>query len=237
MTLKIATTQLPAREFGLQKIEEYLRKADSKSTDLICFPEGYLNGYTRDEARARRVAVDLSSKEFQAILAKFSKFKAMAIIGVIEVEDDKLFNTAIVVHEGKLIGKYRKTHPQEGIFEAGSEYPVFELKNHKFGINICYDANFSEASRKLAEQGAEIIFYPLNNELKNDSAEKWRYKHAENLVTRAREMGIWIVSSDIIIKSDKTIGYGCTTIVNPKGEIVGKVPELQQDLLVYEISF
>jgi len=114
---------------------------------------------------------------------------------------------------------------------------VFKVKNHKFGINICYDANFPEASQKLVEQGAEIIFYPLNNELKKDSAEKWRYKHMENLITRAKETGCWVFSSDIIIQSDKTIGYGCTAVVNPKGEVVGKIPELQQDLLVHEISF
>lgn len=237
MTLKIATTQLSAKEFGFKNIERYLFKADKEDVDVVCFPEGYINGYTRDESQARRVAVDLSSKEFRAILEKLSKFKAMAIIGVIENEDGTLFNTAIVVHEGELIGKYRKTHPQEGIFEAGLEYPVFEVKGWKFGINICYDANFPEASQKLVEQGAKVIFYPLNNELKKESAEKWRYKHVENLIQRARETNVWVISSDVIVETDETMGYGCTAIVSPEGKVIEKVAELTEGLLVGEVNF
>jgi predicted amidohydrolase len=236
MTLKIATAQLSAKEFGLEKIEEYLRRADKERVDVICFPEGYMNGYTRDESQARKIGLDLSSTKLQAILEKLNKFRAMAIIGVIEIEDSILFNTAIVVRDGRLIGKYRKTHPQEDIYQAGTEYPVFEIKGYKFGINICYDANFPEASKKLIDQGAEVLFYPLNNELKKESAEKWRYKPVENLIQRARETNAWVVSSDVIIETNETTGYGCTVIVNPEGKVVEKVAELEEGLLLSEIQ-
>lgn len=236
MTLKIATVQLPADAFGIATVKEYLQCADDDNVDIICLPEGYLNGYTRDEERARSVAIDLSSQKFSDILASLKDFMTCAIIGIIEVKDDKLFNTAIVVREGKLLGKYRKTHPQEGIFEAGTEYPIFTIKGHKFGINICYDANFPEASQKLAEQGAEIIFFPLNNVLPIASAEKWRYKHIENLIKRARETSTWIVSSDVIAQHDESIGYGCSAIVSPAGEVVEKVQELSEGFVTLELS-
>lgn len=235
MTLKLATVQLPADDFGLATIKEYLQRADEESTDIICFPEGFLNGYTRDESQARKIAIDLQSAEFTSILTKLKVFAVCAIIGVIEIEDGKLFNTAIVVGEGKLLGKYRKTHPQEGIFEAGTEYPVFNVKGYKFGINICYDANFPEASQKLAEQGAEIIFFPLNNVLPIASAEKWQYKHIENLIQRARETSAWVVSSDVIAQHDESIGYGCSAIVSPAGEVVEKVQELSRGFVVVEL--
>jgi predicted amidohydrolase len=235
MTLKIATAQLPAKEFGPEKIEAYLRRADTENADIVCFPEGYLNGYTRDEFQARVAGLDLSSKKFQAVLEKLRTFRAMAIIGVIEIEEGTLFNTAIVVHRGQLLGKYRKTHPQEGIFKAGTDYPVFTIKGHTFGINICYDANFPDASQKLLEQGADIIFFPLNNELKKESAVKWRYKHIENLIQRARETGAWVISSDVVAESNETVGYGCTVIVRPGGAIVKKAPELTEGILVSEV--
>lgn len=235
MTLKIATVQLPANTFGLAAIKECLQRADDENVDIICFPEGYLNGYTRDEGYARSTAINLSSQKFSEILANLIEFTTCAIIGIIEIEDGKLFNTAIVVREGKLLGKYRKTHPQEGIFEAGTEYPVFDIKGHKFGINICYDANFPEASQKLAEQGAEIIFFPLNNVLPIASAEKWRYKHVENLIQRARETSAWVVSSDVITRHDQTTGYGCSAIVSPTGEVVEKVQELSEGFVVVEL--
>jgi len=235
MTLKIATVQLPADKFGLATIKRYLRQADDENADIICFPEGYLNGYTRDELHAQKTAINLSSTKFADMLAELKIFTVCAVIGVIEIENGILFNTAVVVKDGKLLGKYRKTHPQEGIFEAGTEYPIFEIKGRKFGINICYDANFPEASQKLVEQGAEIIFFPLNNELAKSTAEKWRYKHIENLTKRARETGAWVVSSDIISESIESISYGCTAIVNSEGEVVKIAKELQQEFVVADL--
>ena len=235
MTLKIATVQLPANEFGLAVIKQYLQYASSENVDIICFPEGYLNGYTRDESQARQMAIDLSSTQFTDILTELKISTVCAIIGVIEIEDGILFNTAVVIKDGKLLGKYRKTHPQEGIFEAGTEFPIFEIKGHKFGINICYDANFPDASQKLMEQGAKIIFFPLNNELQRPTAEKWRNKHIENLVNRASALHAWVVSSDIFSQSANTVGYGCTVIVNPTGEVVERIQELQQGCISVEL--
>jgi predicted amidohydrolase len=62
-----------------------------------------------DEAEARKSAINLFGKQFQTILKSLGKFRPIMIIGVIEIEEDTLFNTAIVIHEGQLIRKYRKT--------------------------------------------------------------------------------------------------------------------------------
>lgn len=235
MTLKIATVQLPANKFELATIKHYLQRANDESIDIICFPEGYLNGYTREELQARRVAIDFRSAKFTDILAELKLFTTCAIIGVIEIENGTLFNTAIVVKDGKLLGRYRKTHPQEGIFEAGTEYPVFAIKGRKFGMNICYDANFPEASRKLVEQGAEILFFPLNNELPKPTAKKWRHKHIENLIQRANETGAWVVSSDVVGEQDKSVAYGCSAIVSPEGKVIKIAKELQQELILVDL--
>jgi hypothetical protein len=61
-----------------------------------------------------------------------------------------LFNTAIVVDRGVLIGRYRKSHLLSGghIFDAGSDSHVIEVDGLRFGINICYDTNFPEAAQE-----------------------------------------------------------------------------------------
>ena len=91
----------------------------------------------------------------------------MIVVGLIEVEEGRLFNTAIVVDRRILVGRYRKAHlfngehifdtgndnkvrlfGGENCFEAGSDSHVFEVDGLRFGINICYDTNFSDAARK-----------------------------------------------------------------------------------------
>lgn len=121
-------------------------RAESEGASLLCFPEGFLQGYLTDEMPARRNALDLTSPAFETVLNRLPKTGPMIVIGLIEVEEGRLFNTAIVVDRGVLIGRYRKVHLLSGehIFDAGSESHLFEVDGLRFGINICYDTNFPQ---------------------------------------------------------------------------------------------
>lgn len=150
---------------------------------------------------------------------------------MVEEDAGKYFNTAVVVKNGKLLGRYRKVHLFEQNFELGSDYPVFAVDGLIFGVNICYDARFPEGAEALVRQGAQVIFYPLNNRLPTEKALKYRDKHLPNLIDRAKETGCWVVSSDVIAEDDKTIGYGCTAIVSPKGTVIKRAEELKEAVI------
>jgi len=86
-------------------------------------------------------------------------------MGLIEVEDGRLFNSAmwwIVAHSSVA---NRKAHLLGGeqIFDAGNDSPIFEIAGLRFGINICYDTNFPEAARKVARPRCILIVCPANN--------------------------------------------------------------------------
>jgi predicted amidohydrolase len=128
---------------------------------------------------ARRNALDLSSPAFEAILNRLPKSGPMIVMGLIEVNGGRLFNTAIVVDRGALIGRYRKVHllESEQIFDAGNDSPIFEVAGLRFGINICYDTNFPEAARKVADLGALLIVCPANNIYGRRTAEALKDVH------------------------------------------------------------
>jgi predicted amidohydrolase len=152
-------------EAALDCVTDIAARAESEDASLLCFPESFLQGYLTDETLARRNALDLSSPAFEAVLNRLPKAGPMIVIGLTEVEEGRLFNTAIVVDRGILIGRYRKVHLLSGehIFDAGSDSHVFEVDGLRFGINICYDTNFPEAARKVADLGASLIVCPANN--------------------------------------------------------------------------
>lgn len=86
--------------------------------------------------------------------------KPVLVFGVGEKKSGKYFNSAVVVNEGEIIGVYRKTHlidPNESFFTPGKEYPIFEIKNLKYGINICYDSQFADAAKAVYDQGAQLV--------------------------------------------------------------------------------
>jgi predicted amidohydrolase len=211
--------------------------ARAEAASLLCFPEGFLQGYLTDEASARRNALDLASPGFEFVLNRFPKTGPMIVMGLIEVEEGRLFNTAIVVDRRAVIGRYRKAHllGSERIFDAGSDNQVFEIGGLRFGINICYDTNFPGAARKIADLGASLIVCPANNMLRRKTAEIFKDLYNSVRGERCRETGLWLVSADVTGERDGRISWGPTAVLNPAGEVVAQLPFGQTGLLVFDI--
>lgn len=224
-------------ETSLRCVTEFAARAESAGVSLLCFPEGFLQGYLTDEVSARRCALDLRSPAFDAVLELFPKSGPMIVTGMIEVDNGRLFNTAIVVNHGALVGRYRKAHLLDGerIFDAGTDAHVFEVAGLRFGINICCDTNFPEAARKVADLGASLIVCPANNMMRRKTAET--LKHAHNAVRgdRCRETALWLISSDVTGERDGRVSWGPTAILNPAGEVVAQLPLEQTGLLLFDI--
>ena len=161
----------------------------------------------------------------------------MIVMGLIEVEKERLFNTAIVVDRGTVIGRYRKVHllASEQLFDAGRDTHVFQIAGLRFGINICYDTNFPEAARKVANLGASLIVCPANNMLLRKTAEALKDVHNSVRGDRCRETGLWLISADVTGERDGRISWGPTAVLNPAGEVVAQLPFGNPGLLVFDI--
>ena len=238
---KVAACQVPdIREnidTSLEWIERFAKQAEEKDVSLICFPECFLQGYLTDEQSAKKYAVNLSSATFRTILQRLAKYKAIIVFGLIEQDIEGLFNTAVVIKDGELIGKYRKTHLLDGerIFKAGSEYPVFQINGLKFGINICYDTQFSEAAENVAKQGVTLILCLANNMMRYETAEKYKHLHHKMRIERVLETGVWLISTDVTGERDGRISYGPTSAINPNGQIVGQIPLMETGMITIDI--
>ena len=241
MLNKVAVCQVPEiREdidSSLRWIEKFARQAENEGVSLICFPECFLQGYLTEKSFAERYALSLTSSAFKTICRRLSEFKPAIVFGMIEEDDGNLFNTAVVIKTGELLGKYRKTYLLDGerIFKAGSKYPVFEINGLRFGINICYDTQFAKASAELAGQGAELILCPANNMMRYETAEKYKHLHHEMRIERVKENGVWLLSSDVTGERDGRIAFGPTSAINPDGEVVAQVPLMEIGMAVVEI--
>jgi 5-aminopentanamidase len=211
---------------SLTEVKRALSWAQQEAVDIVCLPECYLSGYFRTPEEAGAHSIDLGSAIFSRLMSELRQFDPVVILGLMERCGSELFNSAVIVERGRVLGLYRKQHLIESAFSPGRESPVFERNGVRYGINICYDANFPEAATALAARGAEAIFYPLNNNLPHAIARKWRSRHVEILSERARESSAWVISADVVERSSATTAYGCTAIVDPAGRVVERCPEL-----------
>jgi predicted amidohydrolase len=225
-------------EAALNCVAVVAARAESEGASLLCFPEGFLQGYLTDEAPARRSALNLASPAFAAVLDRLPKTGPTIVMGLIEEEKGRLFNAAIVVDHGALIGRYRKVHLLIGeqIFNPGTDSYVFEIAGLlRFGINICYETNFPEATRKVADLGASLIVCPAKNMCRRKTAEALKDVHNFARGERCRETGLWLVSADVTGQRDGRISWRPTAVLNPAGDVVAQLPLEKTGLLVFDI--
>ena len=88
---------------NLQKVYEVIRNAGKDKADFLCFPEGYLSNYKAE------LAVPMDDSRIQDLTHHTEKYDMVVIVGVSEKEMDSVFNTALVLYKGEMLGKYRKT--------------------------------------------------------------------------------------------------------------------------------
>ncbi len=105
-----------------------------------------------------------AGKELLCDLAK--KYKCCLLGSIHEKREGKLYNTAVVANQnGEIIGRYDKIHPtgeelEKGITPGRKDQLPIETEFGTIGIQICFDANWPEGWRNLADREAEIVFFP-----------------------------------------------------------------------------
>jgi predicted amidohydrolase len=235
--MRIAAHQVPEYKLDRDAALHQLETA-SPDVDVAVFPECYLQGYLTDRAVAAEHAIDLQSDDFGAVLARLKEVEPALVFGLIERDHSRLYNTAVLVHAGRLIGSYRKRHllAGEACFSAGDSNPVFELGGTVFGINICFDLQFPDGIAALSRQGASVVLCPCNNMMRRPVAAKYKELHHPPRRHRARENGVWIITADVTgPPGADRVCYGPTAAIDPAGTVVAQVPLLTEGQVVVDL--
>lgn len=206
--------------------------------DLLLFPECFLQGYLVTEEHVRDQALVLGSPQLAAVLTRLAPIRPTLVLGVIERAGTRFYNTALVISAGRIAGAYRKVHltPGEPVFTAGDSYPAFDCAGLRFGINICFDAQFPQAAAAIAATGAQLLLVPAQNMMRREKAYEWQARHNEIRGERARETGMWLASADVTGERGSTrIGLGPTCVLDPTGRVVAQVPSGVAGIAVAEV--
>lgn len=147
---------------NISKAEKFFERASENGCDIICFPEIFLTGPLNKNSYNKEIPA-ISKK----IVSGYCKNYALHCVmgSIIEKLNGSYFNISYLLDAGgEIIGNYKKNHlvlNSEGKYlEAGTKTPVFRTKIGRIGIQICRDLLYPEITRKLALNGAEIIFCP-----------------------------------------------------------------------------
>ena len=267
--IRVALAQITCRvgqiELNLKKHRECAKRAAGAGARIVCFPELSLPGYPHVLALPHDLARPLDGEFGQAVAALSAETDVAVLAGMLERDrSGVLYNTHLVASPAGLLGGYRKTHVPNSeihLFSHGDELPVFTLEGVSFGILICYDNHFPEASRILALRGAEIIFCPYSSP-GPDSQQGVAAKQARwlrYLPARAFDNSVYVVVVNQVGRSEASESTAAATphpatastprdthaeiaefpggsmVLDPWGEVIAQVGS-EEELLIVDLA-
>lgn len=202
-------------ERNLEIIARTAKGAKYFDVDVLVFPELFVTGYNIDQlilTLAEPVTGDTVT-----MLKKIAQQSEIAIIvGFPEKDQTDVFNSAVAVDsKGNLVGHHRKVFlfgdKEKSLFKAGERFNSFELNGHRCGMTICYDIEFPESVRTLAQQDVEIVFNPTANMVP--------YFEVPKTLARARalENGVFVIYANLSGEENGLQYTGLSAIIGPDG--------------------
>lgn len=160
--------QLGAVQANLERTIQLLKTTVENGAQLTVFPECSMTGYCFDSLQeARQYAETVDGSLLTKMTAACQQLDTTAIVGFLERDDERVFNSLALVDGNGVLATYRKVHlPHLGVDRfttpGGRPFEVITTRLCRLGMNICYDSSFPEAARVLSLQGADLICLPTN---------------------------------------------------------------------------
>jgi len=169
--------------YNVARMADLVRKGEEEKAQVICFPELSVTGYTCADLFQQQQLLNDAQKALNELQLLTFKTTSVIIVGMPVRVQAHLFNTAVVLQGGHILGIVPKTHlpnnnefyekrwftsgslaDSQNIILSGEEVPfgtdlLFSDGKFTFGIEICEDLWVPiPPSSQQALHGAEIIF-------------------------------------------------------------------------------
>ncbi|KFF26385.1 carbon-nitrogen hydrolase family protein [Chryseobacterium vrystaatense] len=163
-----------------EQVEFFVNVMGDYKSDFVLFPELFntplLAPFNKLSERDSMIELAKLSEEIKNKISELAISYNVNIISgsmpVFDNESNDLYNVSYLLHRDGRIDEYRKVHitPNERKYygmKGGNEIRVFDTDCGKIGLVICYDVEFPELPRILADQGMKILFVPYLTDTQN----------------------------------------------------------------------
>ncbi|MDO9339798.1 MAG: NAD+ synthase [Bacteroidales bacterium] len=258
--MKITVAQLNYHIGNFERNKDHIcnaiRKAKTEGSDLIVFSELCIPGYPPLDLLDRLDFIEKCNLTVNEIANECTGIAAIVGSPTLnrKPEGKKLFNSALLLSEGKVIFSSNKAllptydiFDEYRYFEPENRFSVFSFRGLRLAITICEDLwdeqpfdNEFEKTRlytvspmeELARQNPDIII--------NISASPFSYSkiEAKENIFRAKAIkyNIPVISVNQTGANTELIFDGASIIVNKKGEIFNQLPFFEEAVETYSFD-
>ena len=184
-TVRVGLVQWQMRPYKtlddvFEQVEFFVDAVSDYKSDFVLFPE-YFNAPLMakfnhlGEAQSIRGLAQYTEEVRDRFINLAISYNINIITGsmpLIKEEDGRLYNVGFLCRRDGTYEMYEKIHvtPDEikswGL-SGGKSLQTFDTDCAKIGVLICYDVEFPELSRIMADQGMQILFVPFLTDTQN----------------------------------------------------------------------
>jgi len=241
-TLRIGLCQINTTvgdiEGNRRKIVDYIARGKKRGADLLAFPEMAVTGYPPEDLLLMPKFIDANLKAIREITKATTSITA--IVGFVHKEGD-IFNSAALLHHGRLINVYSKMYlPNYGVFDEfryfhpGKENFIFTLQSIPIGISICEDLWYpgDPIRTQTLYGGAELII-----NISSSPYHAGKTASREKLIsTRASDNVAIVAYCNLVGGQDELVFDGGSMIFDQRGELIVRGKQFEEDLVLADLD-
>lgn len=204
-------------------------KAHAHDCDLMLLPEGFSCGYNIPDQIAG-MAEPSNGPTAQKIAALAKIHNTAILYGYSERDGETIYNSAQCIDaQGNSIANHRKLMLPPGFeqehYTAGTTATIFDFMGIKCGILICYDIEFPENTRHLADQGVQCVLAPTALGI------DWGVVSERTAPARAFENGIYMAYANSCGTENNATYFGGSCIIGPNGQDIARAGQESETLV------
>ncbi|MBV6434225.1 MAG: N-carbamoyl-D-amino acid hydrolase [Bryobacteraceae bacterium] len=244
-------------EENLEKAEERVREAASRSAQVICLQELFRSRYfcRVEDAELFDLAEPVPGPSTERLGKLAKQLGVVVIASLFEKRAAGLYhNTAAVIGAGgELQGIYRKMHiPDDPSFYEKFYFTPgdlgflnFDTRFGRIGVQICWDQWYPEGARATAMLGASVLFYPTA--IGWHPHEKEEFGAAQRDAWRTIQRG-HAIANGVYVAAVNRVGFekgpsdagiefwGSSFVAGPFGQVIAEASVDQEEILIAEID-
>ncbi|HKP32201.1 MAG TPA: carbon-nitrogen hydrolase, partial [Chitinophagaceae bacterium] len=242
------------KQANLQKAIAKVTEAAAAGAQIICLQELFTSLYFCDveDYDNFNLAETIPGPSTQKLSKVAQELGVVIIASLFEKRAQGIYHntTAVIDDNGSYLGKYRKMHIPDDpsyyekfYFTPGDlGYKIFKTKFATFGVLICWDQWYPEASRITALMGAEILFYPtaIGWSTSQDEQTNTEQYNAWQTIQRSHAVanGVHVVSVNRVgfEQEGRMKFWGGSFVANPFGTLLYQASHDQEEVKVIEID-
>ena len=246
--------------YNTARICKGIKEAYDQNAKIIVFPELSITGYTCGDLFWQEALLKEAKHQLIHILARTKGNDALVFVGLPWEKDDKLYNVAAVISDGRLLGLVPKRHLpnynefyEARHFTPGNtqvEWVKFEGRPVPFGTNLLFDCEFPKGLCVAAElcedlwapnppstahalAGANVI---VNLSASDEITGKKSYRESLIAGQSARLLCGYIYANAGTGESTQDLVFGAHDIIAENGHILAESDRFANEAIYTELD-